>query len=107
MVEYNKVAEAAAKVEAEVKALHDKIMEIGSSKMKVQQARLDKVTKEIDETTTAINKAKVAIKNAKRLAELKSPINHFNSTQIKTHIYFQTVSWGVSALCSTSLASNG
>ena len=65
-LEYNKVAEAAAKVEAEVKALHDKIMEIGSTKIKAQQARLDKVTKEIDETTTASNKAKVAIKNAKR-----------------------------------------
>ncbi|XP_038051306.1 structural maintenance of chromosomes protein 4-like [Patiria miniata] len=64
--EYNKVADAAAKVEGEVKVLHDRIMEIGSTKMKSQQAKLDKVTKEIDETSTGITKAKVAIKNAKR-----------------------------------------
>ena len=64
--EYGKVAEAAAKVEAEVKALHDKIMEIGNSKMKGQQAKLDKVNMEIDKTIGAITKAKVAIKNANR-----------------------------------------
>ena len=60
------MAEAAGKVEAEVKKLHDKIMEIGSTKMKSQQAKLDKVNMEVDKAVGAITKAKVAIKNANR-----------------------------------------
>ncbi|KAG8445230.1 hypothetical protein GDO86_010130 [Hymenochirus boettgeri] len=64
--EYEKVAEKAGKVEAEVKRLHKLIVDINNHKLKAQQDKLDKVNKEIDECSSAITKAQVAIKTADR-----------------------------------------
>nr|XP_033815111.1 structural maintenance of chromosomes protein 4 isoform X2 [Geotrypetes seraphini] len=64
--EHEKVAEKAGKVEAEVKKLHNLIIDINNHKLKAQQDKLDKVNKEIDECSSAITKAQVAIKTADR-----------------------------------------
>ncbi|XP_030837819.1 structural maintenance of chromosomes protein 4 isoform X1 [Strongylocentrotus purpuratus] len=63
---YQKVASVTSRIEADVKALHNQIMEIGSSKMKSQQAILDKLTSDIDAASNGITKANVAIKTAKK-----------------------------------------
>ncbi|XP_055266631.1 structural maintenance of chromosomes protein 4 isoform X3 [Moschus berezovskii] len=64
--EYNSVAERAGKVEAEVKRLHNIIVEINNHKLKAQQDKLDKINKQLDECASAITKAQVAIKTADR-----------------------------------------
>jgi structural maintenance of chromosome 4 len=64
--EYDAVAEKAGKVEAEVKRLHDIIIEINNHKLKAQQDKLDKINKQLDECASAITKAQVAIKTADR-----------------------------------------
>ncbi|XP_006163111.1 structural maintenance of chromosomes protein 4 [Tupaia chinensis] len=64
--EYDGVAEKAGKVEAEVKRLHDLIVEINNHKLKAQQDKLDKINKQLDECASAITKAQVAIKTADR-----------------------------------------
>ncbi|XP_029472941.1 structural maintenance of chromosomes protein 4 isoform X2 [Rhinatrema bivittatum] len=64
--EHEKVAEKAGKVEADVKRLHNLIIEINNHKLKAQQDKLDKVNKEIDECASAITKAQVAIKTSDR-----------------------------------------
>uniref|UniRef100_A0A8C6F0A5 Structural maintenance of chromosomes protein n=1 Tax=Monodon monoceros TaxID=40151 RepID=A0A8C6F0A5_MONMO len=64
--EYNNVAERAGKVEAEVKRLHNIIVEINNHKLKAQQDKLDKINKQLDECASAITKAQVAIKTADR-----------------------------------------
>lgn len=64
--EYDKIGGAAAKVEAEVQRLHKEIMEIGGSKMKAAQHRVDAISKQIDEVTGMITKCQVAIKTANR-----------------------------------------
>ncbi|XP_054980756.1 structural maintenance of chromosomes protein 4 [Sorex araneus] len=64
--EYDSVAEKAGKVEAEVKRLHDLIIEINNHKLKAQQDKLDKINKQLDECASAITKAQVAIKTADR-----------------------------------------
>ncbi|XP_071950231.1 structural maintenance of chromosomes protein 4-like [Antedon mediterranea] len=63
---YDKVYSSYAKVEDQVKSLHDKIMEVGNSKVKPQQTKLNKLTKEIEEANNAALKAQVAIKNSKK-----------------------------------------
>ena len=63
---YQKVASVTSRIEADIKALHNQIMEIGSSKMKSQQAILDKLTSDIDAASNGITKANVAIKTAKK-----------------------------------------
>uniref|UniRef100_A0A8C6W375 Structural maintenance of chromosomes protein n=1 Tax=Nannospalax galili TaxID=1026970 RepID=A0A8C6W375_NANGA len=64
--EYDAVAEKAGKVEAEVKRLHNIIIEINNHKLKAQQDKLDKINKQLDECASAITKAQVAIKTADR-----------------------------------------
>lgn len=60
------MAEKAGKVEAEVKRLHDTIIEINNRKLKTQQNKLDMINKQLDECASAITKAQVAIKTADR-----------------------------------------
>ncbi|NXG73254.1 SMC4 protein, partial [Baryphthengus martii] len=64
--EYDGIAGKAGKIEAEVKRLHNLIMEINNHKLQTQQAKLDKINKEIDDCTSAVTKAQVAIKTADR-----------------------------------------
>ncbi|KAJ8280337.1 hypothetical protein GJAV_G00053360 [Gymnothorax javanicus] len=64
--EYEAAASRAGKVEAEVKRLHNLIVEINSTKLKAQQDKLDKVNQELDDCSSAITKAQVAIKTADR-----------------------------------------
>ncbi|XP_006002116.1 structural maintenance of chromosomes protein 4 isoform X2 [Latimeria chalumnae] len=64
--DYEKAAEKAGKVEAEVKRLHKLIVDINNNKLKAQQDRLDKINKDIDEFTSEITKAQVAIKTSGR-----------------------------------------
>ncbi|XP_053455193.1 structural maintenance of chromosomes protein 4 isoform X2 [Nycticebus coucang] len=64
--EYDDVAEKAGKVEAEVKRLHNIIIEINNHKLKAQQDKLDKINKQLDECASSITKAQVAIKTADR-----------------------------------------
>ncbi|XP_036202941.1 structural maintenance of chromosomes protein 4 isoform X2 [Myotis myotis] len=64
--EYDNVAERAGKIEAEVKRLHNIIVEINNHKLKAQQDKLDKINKQLDECASAITKAQVAIKTADR-----------------------------------------
>ncbi|XP_063105337.1 structural maintenance of chromosomes protein 4 isoform X1 [Cavia porcellus] len=64
--EYDGVAEKAGKVEAEIKRLHNVIVEINNHKLKAQQDKLDKINKQLDECASAITKAQVAIKTANR-----------------------------------------
>ena len=49
--------------------LHDRIMEVGGSRVQQQQAQVDSVCRDIDQTSGAITKANVAIKTAERLAQ--------------------------------------
>lgn len=63
---YKKAADAAGKIEKEVQSLHNKIMEIGKSKLGGQQAKVDSVNKIIDEVTQRKTKASVALKTADR-----------------------------------------
>ncbi|CAH2247418.1 structural maintenance of chromosomes 4 isoform X1 [Pelobates cultripes] len=64
--EYEKAAEKSGKVEEEVKRLHKLIVDINNHKLKAQQDKLDKISKEIDDCTSAITKAQVSIKTADR-----------------------------------------
>ncbi|XP_047420321.1 structural maintenance of chromosomes protein 4 isoform X2 [Sciurus carolinensis] len=64
--EYDDVAEKAGKVEAEVKRLHNIIVEINNHKLQAQQDKLDKINKQLDECASVITKAQVAIKTADR-----------------------------------------
>jgi len=64
--DYEAASSKAGKVEAEVKRLHNLIVEINSHKLKAQTDKLDKVNKELDDCSSAITKAQVAIKTAGR-----------------------------------------
>ncbi|NWR57790.1 SMC4 protein, partial [Bucorvus abyssinicus] len=64
--DYERVAEKSAKIEAEVKRLQNLIIEINNQKLKVQQDKLNKISKEIDGCSSAVTKAQVAIKAADR-----------------------------------------
>ncbi|XP_074046941.1 structural maintenance of chromosomes protein 4 isoform X2 [Macrotis lagotis] len=64
--EYEHVAEKAGKVEAEVKRLHNLIVEINNHKLKAQQDKVDKINQQLDECVSAITKAQVAVKTADR-----------------------------------------
>ena len=46
--------------------LHKEIMEIGGSKMKAAQHRVDAISKQIDEVTGQVTKCQVAIKTSQR-----------------------------------------
>lgn len=46
--------------------LHDKIVEVGGSKVQQQQAKVDMISKEIEGHLDTITKAKVTIKTAER-----------------------------------------
>ena len=48
--------------------LHDKIMEVGGSRVQVQQAKVDQLSSEIDGCTAGITKAGVASKTSERCA---------------------------------------
>uniref|UniRef100_A0A8C9TQD3 Structural maintenance of chromosomes protein 4 n=1 Tax=Scleropages formosus TaxID=113540 RepID=A0A8C9TQD3_SCLFO len=64
--DYENASSKAGKVEAEVKRLHNLIVEINSHKLKAQQDKLDRVNKQLDECSSAITKAQVDIKTADR-----------------------------------------
>ncbi|CAB4004811.1 structural maintenance of chromosomes 4-like [Paramuricea clavata] len=64
--EWQKVSSVSAKVEAEVQSLHKQIMDIGGSKLKAQQAKVDIFNKGIDEITREITKTNVALKSSAR-----------------------------------------
>ncbi|XP_044535971.1 structural maintenance of chromosomes protein 4-like [Gracilinanus agilis] len=64
--EYECVSLKAGKVEAEVKRLHDLIMEINNHKLKAQQDKLDKINKKLDQCASVVTKAKVAVRTADR-----------------------------------------
>lgn len=46
--------------------LHDKIMEVGGSRVQGQQAKVDQLSSEIDACTAGITKARVASKTSER-----------------------------------------
>ena len=46
--------------------LHDKIMEVGGSRVQIQQAKVDQLSSEIDGCTAGITKAGVASKTSER-----------------------------------------
>ena len=46
--------------------LHDKIMEVGGSRVQVQQAKVDQLSSEIDGCTAGITKAGVTSKTSER-----------------------------------------
>lgn len=46
--------------------LHDKIMEVGGSRVQSQQSKVDELSSEIDTCTAAVTKANVAIKTSER-----------------------------------------
>ncbi|NWR24514.1 SMC4 protein, partial [Emberiza fucata] len=64
--DYERAAEKAAKMEEEVKRLHQLIMDTNNKKLKAQQDKIDKIDKEMDECSSAITKAQVAAKTADR-----------------------------------------
>lgn len=64
--DFEVAANQAGKVEAEVKRLHNLIVEINSHKLKAQQDQLDRISQELDACSSAITKAQVAIKTADR-----------------------------------------
>ncbi|XP_067017263.1 structural maintenance of chromosomes protein 4-like isoform X2 [Acropora muricata] len=64
--EWQKATASATQVETKVQSLHKQIMEIGGAKLKMQQGRVDVLTKAIDDTAGQITKANVAIKSCQR-----------------------------------------
>ncbi|XP_055022651.1 structural maintenance of chromosomes protein 4, partial [Boleophthalmus pectinirostris] len=64
--DFEAASSKAGKVDAEVKRLHNLIVEINSHKLKAQQDKLTKVNNELDECSSIITKAQVAIKTADR-----------------------------------------
>ncbi|XP_061734094.1 LOW QUALITY PROTEIN: structural maintenance of chromosomes protein 4 [Nerophis ophidion] len=64
--DFEAASSKAAKVENEVKRLHNLIVDINSHKLKAQQDKLDNVNKALDECSSTITKAQVAIKTADR-----------------------------------------
>lgn len=68
--DYEAASNKAGKVEAEVKRLHNLIVDINSHKLKAQQDKLDEINKELDECSSAITKAQVAIKTAGRYVNI-------------------------------------
>lgn len=64
--DYEQVAQKAAKMEEEVKRLHQLIMDTNNQKLKAQQDRIDQIDKEIDECSSAITKGQVAARTAER-----------------------------------------
>lgn len=64
--DFDAASSKAGKVETEVKRLHTLIVDINSHKLKAQQDKLDKISKELDDCSSIITKAKVAIKTADR-----------------------------------------
>uniref|UniRef100_UPI003AABFBA3 structural maintenance of chromosomes protein 4 isoform X1 n=2 Tax=Centroberyx gerrardi TaxID=166262 RepID=UPI003AABFBA3 len=78
--DYGAASSKAGKVEAEVKRLHNLIVDINSHKLKAQQDKLDKVNKELDDCSSAITKAQVAIKTAGRnLKKCEESVNRVQS----------------------------
>ncbi|NWW70386.1 SMC4 protein, partial [Climacteris rufus] len=64
--DYECKAQKAAKMEEEVKRLHNLIMDTNNQKLKAQQDKIDQLDKEIDECSSAITKAQVAARTADR-----------------------------------------
>ncbi|XP_065179069.1 structural maintenance of chromosomes protein 4-like [Sycon ciliatum] len=63
---WKKEADAAKSIEMEVQKIHQKIVAISGGRMKEQQDKLDKSSKELDACSSSITKAKVGIKTAER-----------------------------------------
>lgn len=57
---------SSTRIETEVQKLHKQIMEIGGSKLKMQQDRVDVLTNAVDEVVGQMTKANVAIKTCHR-----------------------------------------
>ncbi|XP_077396706.1 structural maintenance of chromosomes protein 4 [Festucalex cinctus] len=64
--DFEAASSKAAKVENEVKRLHNLIVDINSHKLKAQQDKLDDINKALDKCSSTVTKAKVAIKTADR-----------------------------------------
>ena len=64
--EFKKANDAASKVEDKVHELHKQIMEIGGTKLKAAESRVNLVSSQIDQIMGHITKANVAKKNASR-----------------------------------------
>ncbi|XP_077422649.1 structural maintenance of chromosomes protein 4 [Vanacampus margaritifer] len=64
--DFEAASNKAAKVENEVKRLHNLIVDINSHKLKAQQDKLDDINKSLDKCSSTVTKAKVAIKTADR-----------------------------------------
>lgn len=60
---------SSTRVETEVQKLHKQIMEIGGSKLKIQQDRVDVLSKAVDEVVGQMTRANVAIKTCRRNAK--------------------------------------
>lgn len=66
--EYEKAQAEASKVEEEVHRLHKQIMDIGGTKLKAAESRINVVQTQIDQIAGNITRANVAVKTAKRNA---------------------------------------
>ncbi|RUS83429.1 hypothetical protein EGW08_008801 [Elysia chlorotica] len=64
--EYEKVAKTANKLEADIKSLHDQILEIGGAKLSVVQSKIKTYSNDIDKVTGMITKNNVGVKTAER-----------------------------------------
>ncbi|KAL4220505.1 Structural maintenance of chromosomes protein 4 [Mactra antiquata] len=64
--DYQKVADVAGKIEAEVQELHNQIMDIGGSKMNAVQSRMNIIQTQIDQVVGQITKASVGVKTSER-----------------------------------------
>ncbi|XP_060578899.1 structural maintenance of chromosomes protein 4-like [Ruditapes philippinarum] len=64
--DYQKVADVANKLEAEVQELHNQIMDIGGSKMNAAQSRVNAIQSQIDQVVGQITKASVGVKTSER-----------------------------------------
>ncbi|XP_027044472.1 structural maintenance of chromosomes protein 4-like [Pocillopora damicornis] len=64
--EWRTAVSSSSRIETEVQKLHKQIMEIGGSKLKMQQDRVDVLTNAVDEVVGQMTKANVAIKTCHR-----------------------------------------
>jgi structural maintenance of chromosome 4 len=61
-----KASAAVSELEGEIKALHDKILDIGGVRLKAQKAKVASIQDEIDTKQGQITKATVSLKNARK-----------------------------------------
>lgn len=88
-------------MESEVKRLHNLIMEINDQKLKTQQDKLEKITREIDECCSAVTKAQVAIRTVNRCGAARGEASAagcgIRNVQFRSH--FQSVFFCYNSIC--------